>query len=219
MKIKVLLASLIFLLLCSCSSTFTSLSKDDYANFSYVLPAIRIAERPNYTGIASKYYTNELNRTTALESHFNKKINIRSLQVLDSIIVDDQIELNFSDTTPIPTKFLNTSLREKLGNYYLQLLRKNPKKVKTPDWLKNILNEAKTDKITAFVLHQTYKANQKRERTDPLITNQPWQLYSIIWNKQGELLALEKSEILSEGIKEIEFGKAWKKTIFTLLKK
>jgi len=41
----------------------------------------------------------------------------------------------------------------------------------------------------------------------------------VIWNKKGELLALENSEILSEGIKEIEFDKAWKKTIFTLLKK
>jgi len=164
MKIKILLVSIIFLSLCSCNSTFTSLSDDEYSNFSYVLPAVYIMEKANYASIGSIYYTNELNRASALESHFNKKINIGSIDALDSIVINSPVELNISDPKPIRNDFLHIAFEEKLGDYYLQLIRNNPEKVKTPDWLKSILNEAKTDKITAFVLHQTYKANRKRKK-------------------------------------------------------
>ncbi|MDT0293953.1 hypothetical protein ACFQ3R_11230 [Mesonia ostreae] len=219
MKNKILLVFIILLSLSSCSSTFTTLSKDEYAELSYTLPAIYIMEKPDYAGIGSKYYSNELNRTTALENHFNKKIDIRSLDVLDSIVIDNQVKLAFTDSKSIQNDIFNKVSREKLGDYYLQLIRYNPKKVETPEWLKDILKTSKTNKNLGFVLHRSYKVNEKRERTDPLVTYQPMQLYSMIWNKKGKLLALEKSDILSEGIEEIEFDKAWKKTIFTLLKK
>jgi len=219
MKVKFLLVSLVFLSLYSCSSTFTTLSTEEYANFSYVLPAISISERPNFDRIAGQFYYNEFDKNTALESLDNKKIEFNLLGIVDSTIRDNQMELNVIDPKNFGIDLLNKGFREKLGEYYLQLIRKNPRKVKTPDWLKDILKQANTNKNVGFFVHNSFKANLRKEKNQPNMLIYERKLYIVIWDIKGELLAIQNSEILSEGAKEIELHKAWKKTVFKLLKK